>query len=50
MVDLSVDYNLTPRTAVTFYVAGVRGGGTSVSIYPAGHDARFAYVELTQKF
>jgi len=50
MVDLSVDYNLTPTTALTFYIAGVRGGGLAESIYPDGRNARFAYLELTKRF
>ena len=50
LVDLSVDYNLTPRTALTFYLGGVRGGGVAENIYPDGRSARFAYLELTRRF
>lgn len=50
MIDLSADWNVTPRTALTFYIAGVRGGGVAERIYPDGRNARFAYVELTQRF
>jgi hypothetical protein len=50
MVDLSVDWNLTPQTALTFYLAGVRGGGVAESLYPDGRNARFAYIELTRRF
>ncbi len=50
MVDLSLDYNLTPTTALTFYIAGVRGGDVARSIYPDGGNSRFAYLELTKRF
>src|SRR5262249_17275505 len=51
--DLSVDYNLTPTTVVTFYLAGVSGGGVQAFVYPEGGahpGARFLYFELTQRF
>jgi hypothetical protein len=41
------------RTALTFYVGAVRGGGVPAAIYPAGGTnppARFIYVELLQRF
>jgi hypothetical protein len=50
MVDLSVDWNLTPQTSLTVYIAGVRGGGVAERIYPDGRSARFAYIELTRRF
>jgi hypothetical protein len=50
MIDLSVDWNVTPQTSLTFYVAGVRGGGVAERIYPDGCNARFAYIELTRRF
>jgi hypothetical protein len=50
LVDASVDYNLTPRTTLSFFVSGVRGGDVAGGIYPTGRNARFALVELTQRF
>lgn len=50
MADLSVDWNITPATTLTFYVAGARGGGVVEKIYPNGRNARFAYIELTRRF
>jgi hypothetical protein len=35
---------------LTFYVAGVRGGGVAERIYPDGRNARFPYIELTRRF
>ncbi|MBI3759995.1 MAG: alginate export family protein, partial [Deltaproteobacteria bacterium] len=50
LIDLSVDYNLAARTALTFYLAGVRGDKVIERVYPNGRGARLAYLELTQKF
>jgi len=50
MIDLSVDWNVTPQTSLTFYAAGVRGAGVAERIYPDGRNARFAYIELTRRF
>jgi hypothetical protein len=50
LADVSVDYQLTPRAALAFYLGGVRGGGVAGSIYPEGRNARFAYLEFTQRF
>ena len=53
LFDASADLSVTSRTALTFYIAGIRGGGVQSAIYPLGgsHPAgRFAYVELTQRF
>ncbi|MBO0721923.1 MAG: hypothetical protein J2P41_13955, partial [Blastocatellia bacterium] len=48
--DISVDYNLTSRTAFTFYLGGLRGGNVISNIYPTGSNLRFAYLEVTQRF
>ncbi len=43
----------TPTTTLTFYGAGVRGGGVQSTIYPAGGanpTARFFYAELIRRF
>jgi Alginate export len=53
LFDLSVDYSFTPRTAVTLYLADLRGGGVEEAIYPAGGThpgARFLYFEVVQRF
>lgn len=50
MVDFSLDYAITPNTALTFYIAGVRGGGVPERIYPDGKNSRFAYLEVTKRF
>jgi len=53
LFDVSADLSVTPRTAFTFYLAGIRGGGVQSSIYPLGGSnpaARFAYAEFTQRF
>lgn len=49
-VDVSADLTITPTTVMTFYLAGVRGGDVTESIYPAGKNLRFAYLELTKRF
>jgi len=50
MMDLSVDWNITPQTSLMFYVAGVRGGGVAERIYPDGRNAQYAFIELTRRF
>jgi hypothetical protein len=50
MVDFSLDYALTPTTALTFYIAGVCGGGVTERTYPHGGNSRFAYLEITKRF
>jgi hypothetical protein len=50
MFDLSLDYSLASRTALTFYLAGVTGSSVARGVYPLGNSARYAYVELTQRF
>ncbi|MFN0119864.1 MAG: alginate export family protein [Blastocatellia bacterium] len=50
LADLGADFTITARTAFTLYLAGVKGHGVARNIYPAGHNARFAYVEITQRF
>jgi hypothetical protein len=53
MFDGSADVTVTSRTTLTFYLSGTRGGGVQSAIYPQGGPnplARFAYIELTQKF
>lgn len=53
LFDLSADLNVTPTTSLTFYGAGVRGGGVQSFIYPSGASnpsARYLYAELTKRF
>lgn len=53
LLDVSADVSVTSRTALTFYLSGIRGGGVQSAIYSQGGTnplARFFYVELTQKF
>jgi hypothetical protein len=50
LADASVDWTVARRTTVTFYLAGSFGGRVQKAIYPLGNQARYAYLELTQKF
>jgi hypothetical protein len=50
LIDGSIDWNVTPQTVLTFYLAGVRGGSVAGRIYPDGRNARFAYIELMKRF
>jgi hypothetical protein len=53
LVDLSVDYTPAPRTTLTFYAAGVRGGRVQSNIYPQGGNnppSQFVYFEWHQRF
>jgi hypothetical protein len=50
MLDMSVDYSLASRTSLTFYLAGVTGSSVARGVYPLGNSARFAYLELLQRF
>lgn len=53
LFDLSADVSLTPTATLTFYGAGVRGGGVVSNAYPDGGanpTARLFYAELTKRF
>lgn len=50
LIDVSIDWNLNAQTALTFYLAGVRGGSVAARIYPDGQNARLTYLELTRRF
>ncbi len=53
LFDLSADVGVTPTTTLTFYGAGVRGGGVASNVYTAGGAnplARLGYVELMRRF
>jgi len=53
LFDLSLDYDFTSTTRLSFYAAGVRGGGVQSAIYPDGGrhpTAHFVYIEFVQRF
>jgi hypothetical protein len=56
LYDFSADVTFSARTAMTFYLGGIRGGAVQAAVYPQGLGgganplARYFYVELTQKF
>lgn len=53
LFDISLDYDPTARTRLSFYAGGVRGGSVPAAIYPAGGNnplGRFLYLELLQRF
>lgn len=49
LLDLSVDYTISPQSSVGFYVGRADGGRVIQNIY-AGDKLTFAYLELTHKF
>ena len=50
VVDLSVDYQLNSQTTVTLYAAHADGKAVVRNLFPGGHNANFAYIELTRRF
>jgi hypothetical protein len=53
LFDVGAEVTVTPTTALTFYGAGLRGGGVQSAVYPAGGanpTARLFYAELTRRF
>lgn len=46
LVDLGVDWRVTPRWTLSAYGASAAGGDVVRRLYPARDDARFAYLEL----
>jgi len=50
LADLSADWKVAARTTLTFYVAGSFNGAVQKAIYPPGNQARYGYLELTQRF
>ncbi len=50
LIDLSADYQVSPRFAVTLYAGHVFGQEVIRSVYPQGAAATFAYLELTRRF
>lgn len=45
-----LDLTITPTTAMTFYLAGGRGGDVAASLYPLGRNARLGYIDVTKRF
>jgi hypothetical protein len=50
MVDLSLDYQLSPQMTITLYGALINGGNVPGAIYTRDDDSRFAYVELVRRW
>jgi Alginate export len=53
VADISVDYNPTSKTTLTFYAGGINGGRVQGFVYPETgitSSGRFLYYELTQRF
>ena len=50
LADVSADWTVAARTTITFYLAGSFNGAVQKAIYPLGNNARYGYLELTQKF
>ena len=51
--EISADVTIANRTAMTFYVGGIRGGKVQSAIYPPRGSkpvARFVYLEFVQRF
>lgn len=50
LVDLSADYQVSPRVGVTLYAGHVIGREVIRSVYPQGATATFGYLELIRRF
>jgi hypothetical protein len=50
LADVSTELTVNPTTTLTFYLAGVRGGGVPARIYPDGKNGRLLFLELTKRF
>jgi hypothetical protein len=48
--DVSAEWNLAPRTTLTFYLARSFNGAVQKAVYPLGNSARYGYLELAQRF
>lgn len=46
VADISADWKVTTHVALDFYYSHAAGGSIVQSVYPAGPDAQFGYVEL----
>jgi hypothetical protein len=50
IVDLSVDFQLNSQTTVTVYAAHAEGKAVVRNLFPDGHNANLAYIELIRRF
>ncbi len=50
VLDLSVDYTISPKSSIGLYVSRAQGGGVIETSYPSGKNATFGFVEFTRKF
>jgi hypothetical protein len=50
LLDMSADYQLSPRLAVTVYAGRAFGRDVIRSIYPDGPNGAYGYVELVRRF
>jgi hypothetical protein len=50
MVDLSLDYQLSPQTTISLYGGLIDGGDVPAAIYTRDEDMRFAYVEMLHRW
>jgi hypothetical protein len=50
LIDLSADYQLNPKTTLTFYAAHAAGKAVLRNLFPNGPDANFTYAEVSRRF
>ena len=50
LLDLSLDYKLSPRTNIGLYFGHANGGGAIAASYPAGNSANYGFIEISHKF
>lgn len=50
LFDISADWQATKNIALNFYYAHVWGRSVIGTIYPAGHNAQYGYVEMIYRF
>ncbi len=48
--DISLDRQLNARAALSLYLAMARGGGVIQNIFREGSNARFGFIEVTNRF
>lgn len=50
LLDLSIDYQVSPKVAITLYAARALGRDVIRSVYPQGANAAYGYLEFVRKF
>lgn len=50
LLDVSVDYTLSPKSSIGLYVARAQGGDVIETSFPRGKNATFGFVEFSRKF